>query len=321
MTLVLVRTPTYRRPVLLKRALNCLQAQTHQDWICEIRDDCPDGSARRVVEEVNDPRVIYMNNKPQKFMIENLDACFQRENSHGADYFFMLEDDNQVRPDYMARGIDIIEQIGVPVCMMNQVIEDLGASGEDRYSTFGIFDGIYDQKTYSPTEIRLALFGWTAMPNGSIFWSKNIRRDLAFRTGTIPGIDEDLRAFRLVDPVYVCLEKLAVWAQDESATNRNLGFDKGRVRREMDMQASARALRRAAWRSTPPAMQAEFLKGNVLRVPMDKRIYEMNRAGIRTPGMQAPIDLRKKLRQKAVDYLGRVHPSIRKAESELTTGV
>lgn len=233
----------------------------------------------------------------------------------------MLEDDNQVRPEYMAHGIDIIEQIGVPLCMMNQVIENLRESGEDRYSIFGIFDGIYDQKTYSPTEIRLALFGWTAMSNGSIFWSKNIRRDLAFRTGTMPGLDEDLRAFRVVDPIYVCLEKLGAWAQDESATNRNLGFDKSRIRREMDMQASARALRRAAWRSTPPAMQEQFLTGNVLRVPMDKRIYEMNRAGIRTPGVHTPVDLRKKIRQKAVDYLGRVHPSIRKAESELTTGV
>ncbi len=254
-------------------------------------------------------------------MIENLDACFQRENSYNADYFFMLEDDNQVRPDYMARGIDIIEQIGVPVCMLNQMIENLGEGGKDSYSTFGIFDGVYDQRIHSPTEIRLALFGWTAMSNGSIFWSKNIRRDLAFRTGTVPGIDEDLRAFRLVDPVYVCLDKLAVWAQDENATNRNLGFDKGRIRREMDMLASARALRRAAWNSTPPAIQAEFLSGKVLRVPMDKRLYEMNRAGIKTPGASAPLGMQKKLKQKVVRYLGRVHPSIRKAQAELTSGV
>ena len=51
MPLVLVRTPTYRRPDLLTRAMRCLQAQTHEDWICEVCDDCPDGSARAVVEE------------------------------------------------------------------------------------------------------------------------------------------------------------------------------------------------------------------------------------------------------------------------------
>lgn len=317
MPLVLVRTPTYRRPALLKRALDCLKAQTHQDWLCEIRDDCPDGSAAALVEELGDPRVIYTKNTPQKFMIENLDACFDRENPYGADYFFMLEDDNQVYPRYMERGIEIIEQMGVTLCMMNQVIENRGGTAADRYSDFGIFDGIYDQRAYSPREIRLALFGWTAMSNGAIFWSKGITRDLAFRTGTIPGIDEDLRAFRLADPVYICLEKLAVWSKDEVGTARNLGFDKGRIRREMDMLASARALRRAVWNDTPDAMRREFLSGGILRVPMNKRIYEMNRAGIRIPGMQAPFDLRRKIRQKAVDYLGRIHPSIQASRSGL----
>lgn len=61
------------------------------------------------VEALNDPRVRYVHNRPQKFMIQNLDGCFYKENPFNADYFFMLEDDNQVRPAFMERGIDIIE--------------------------------------------------------------------------------------------------------------------------------------------------------------------------------------------------------------------
>ena len=122
MPLVLVRTPTYRRPALLKRALGGLQAQTHQEWICEVRDDCPEGSARSTVEELNDPRIRYIRNQPQKFMIENLDACFLKDNPYNAEYFFMLEDDNQVLPRYMERGIEITKQMGVNVCQINQSI-------------------------------------------------------------------------------------------------------------------------------------------------------------------------------------------------------
>lgn len=321
MSLVLVRTPTYRRPALLKRALNCLLEQTHQEWICEVRDDCPDGSARYVVEEVNDPRIHYTANCPQKFMIANLDACFQRENKYNADYFFMLEDDNQVRPLYMARGIEIIEQTGVTLCMLNQVIEYLGVEAEGSYSDFGIFGGIYDERVYQPKEIRLALFGWTAMSNGSVFWSKKIKRDLAFRTETVPGIDEDLRALRLVDPIYVSLEKLAVWAKDEKATTRNLGFNKGRLRRELDMQASAQALRRSIWQDTPESMQQEFLKGGVLRIPMSKRLYELQRVGIKVPELYAPLSFRRRAKQRAICYLGRVHPSVRAAQEVLAAPV
>ena len=314
MPLVLVRTPTYRRPALLKRALVCLQSQTHQDWICEVRDDCPDGSAKAIVEELNDPRIHHVQNQPQKFMIENLDACFLKENPYDADYFFMLEDDNQVRPKYMEKGIEIISQMGVNICMLNQVIEYRGVDKSEAYSEFGILSGIYNERVHEPREIRLALFGWTAMSNGSIFWSKNIRRELAFRTGVTPGIDEDLRAMLLREPVYVCREKLAVWAQDEVGTTRNLGFKKGKLRRELDMQAGAKAIRRIVWKDTPEEMKISFLKGEILRIPLEKRQYELQRAGIKLNLPGSPYGMLKNIKVNAVRIFGRVHPSIKKID-------
>lgn len=310
MPLVLVRTPTYRRAALLKRALGCLQAQTHQDWICEVRDDCPEGSAKVTVEELNDSRIRYIRNQPQKFMIENLDGCFHKDNPYNTDYFFMLEDDNQISPEYMERGIEIIEQMGVPICQINQKIEYLG---EDKsYSDFGIFDGIYEERVHEPREIRLALFGWTAVSNGSIFWSKNIRRELAFRTGITPGIDEDLRAMLVRDPIYICLEKLAVWAKDEVSTTRNLGFKNGKLRRELNMQASAKKIRQIVWKDTPESMREDFINGNILRIPLEKRHYELQRAGIKLNAPKAQFGFVKNLKSSTVRLLGHVHPSVKK---------
>ena len=57
----------------------------------------------------------------------------------------MLEDDNQILPEYMERGIEIIERMGVPICQINQKIEYLG--GDKSYSDFGIFDGAMLRKS------------------------------------------------------------------------------------------------------------------------------------------------------------------------------
>ncbi|MEO1139421.1 MAG: glycosyltransferase family 2 protein, partial [Pseudomonadota bacterium] len=65
--LVHVRTPTYKRPEALRRCLQTLQAQTWANWICDVFDDCPDGSARLVIASLNDPRIRFHQNRPQLF--------------------------------------------------------------------------------------------------------------------------------------------------------------------------------------------------------------------------------------------------------------
>jgi hypothetical protein len=128
--------------------MRCLQEQTKKDWICEIRDDCPDGSARNVVEELGDPRIHHVPNKTQKFMVKNLDDCFLRENRYGADYFYMLEDDNQVRPGFLALGCKILQQTGLNICQINQVIEHRDNPDQPHVGSDGIFDGIYDERVH-----------------------------------------------------------------------------------------------------------------------------------------------------------------------------
>jgi len=53
-----VRVPTFRRPKLLRRALLSVLEQTYSNWRCVVLDDCPDGSARSIVEAIQDHRKI-----------------------------------------------------------------------------------------------------------------------------------------------------------------------------------------------------------------------------------------------------------------------
>ncbi|TVP74576.1 MAG: glycosyltransferase [Rhodobacteraceae bacterium] len=307
MPLVLVRTPTYRRPDQLRRAIGCLQAQSHQDWICEIRDDCPDSSARAVVEEIGDPRLRYIANRPQKFMVRNLDDCYLRDNPYGADYFFMLEDDNQVLPDFMARGIEILTQMGLTICQINQRV---AYASTGQVSDFGIFDETFDARVYQPEELRLACFGRIGISNGAVFWSRNLQRELAFKVDTLPTLEEYLRLWLLADPVYICREPLALWTKDEAVTTRNLGLGKGRLKRELDLKASLHQFRRHIWQATPEPLQTAFLAGGVLRIPMADRLDALERAGIATPGHVVTRGLTHRMKQWAVRNIGTVHPSV-----------
>lgn len=310
MPLALVRTPTYRRPDLLRRAIACLQAQTFQDWVCEVRDDCPDASARAVVEDIGDPRVHYIQNRPQKFMTRNLDDCFLKENPFKADFFCMLEDDNQMLPGFLARGREIIEQTGVTACMLNQVIEYNSRTPEAYVGTAGIFDGIYDERVYQPEEIHLATFGSIGVSNGALFWSRNIRSSLAVVVDTIPTLEEYLRTYLISEPLYVCREHLAVWASNETSTARNLGLAKSRVRRELDLKASVTSLQRAIWARTPEPLREEFLEGGVLRLPLAGRRQALRKAGIFAQGVPHDPDPLATVKRLSVRYVGRVHPSV-----------
>ncbi len=275
-----------------------------------MRDDCPDGSARAVVEEFGDPRIHYTQNRPQKFMVRNLDDCFRRENPHGADCFFMLEDDNQVRPQFMARGCEIIAQAGVAICQLNQVIEHDSRTANARIGSDGIFDAIYDERVHAPEELHLAMFGAVGLSNGAVFWSRNIRRELAIGIETIPTLEEYLRTRLVSEPIYISHEKLAVWAENEQSTTRNAGLGKGWLRRELDLKASVTALQRAVWKRTPERLRQEFLDGGVLRLPLDRRREALRKAGIRAPGVPGNSSPKAAIKRLAVRHVGREHPSV-----------
>ncbi|MGV8954112.1 MAG: glycosyltransferase family 2 protein, partial [Cypionkella sp.] len=85
--LVHFRTPTYKRPEALRRALQSMIDQSSADWVCDVYDDDAAQSGRAVVASLGDPRIRYVPNKPQLFASRNIDHCFSADNPHGAEFF------------------------------------------------------------------------------------------------------------------------------------------------------------------------------------------------------------------------------------------
>src|SRR5438876_1081588 len=93
-----VRVPTYRRPRLLRRALDSLVAQGYKDWRCIVFDDSPDREAEWVCNGLADPRIVYVSNNKRLGAGPNLDQCFRKRAYCAGDLFCVLEDDNYLQP-------------------------------------------------------------------------------------------------------------------------------------------------------------------------------------------------------------------------------
>jgi hypothetical protein len=78
--------PTYRRPDLLRRAAQSLQAQTVRDWNVVVLDDSPGQEGRAVIESLNDPRFVYRPNARNLGAASNLDQAFQTRSYTGAPF-------------------------------------------------------------------------------------------------------------------------------------------------------------------------------------------------------------------------------------------
>lgn len=99
--------PTFRRPVLLRRALDSLRLQTFEEWICEVHNDDPeDSSPGNLVASLGDPR-IELHWHPQNLGAVATFNLFYRR--HCEPYFSILEDDNLWDPEFLARMVAEME--------------------------------------------------------------------------------------------------------------------------------------------------------------------------------------------------------------------
>jgi len=93
---------THRRPLLLRRALVSLLAQTDSDWRCELHNDAPDDDEpRTILQDVApaDPRFTYHAHERNWGAV----ASFNHAYAGGPEAFAsLLEDDNWWEPDFLA---------------------------------------------------------------------------------------------------------------------------------------------------------------------------------------------------------------------------
>lgn len=223
MSLVEVRTPTYRRPELLERALSSLIRQTHHHWRCIVLDDVPGGGeARDVCAKLNDRRIIYQPNERNLGVGSNIDDAFSRLPLPGSTHACVLEDDNYYLPDFMAANLSVMEHYQVDVVLRNQLIEVPSARNADgKVTSRAIYDGQYVEGIVSQEELWATFFFSTAASNSSLFW--RLGRDLSFSTTKYtndPGFQERLRTLCIDRPVYVAMEPRVVWRNNGPETMR-----------------------------------------------------------------------------------------------------
>jgi hypothetical protein len=99
MAQVKVFVPTYRRPTMLRRALESLRAQTFQDWICEVHNDDPgDDRPAHVASELGDQRIRLVQHEKNLGGTATFNLFF-----HGCrePFYAVLEDDNWWEPSFL----------------------------------------------------------------------------------------------------------------------------------------------------------------------------------------------------------------------------
>jgi len=208
-----IRVPTFRRPKLLRRALLSILEQTYSHWRCVVLDDCPDGSARSIVEAIQDHRIDYLQNPQRLGALGNIDKSFFQGPMVGGNYAFVLEDDNYLLPDHIEKSIGILSENNARIAFCNQYCEMVDLPGEPgRMGNEKTLNWMYEEGIYSPDELLPALLFSHGFSNGAAFWRTDCLSDLQIGGSTRrPEMQESLRLLRLKDPVYVSLEPTSVW--------------------------------------------------------------------------------------------------------------
>jgi len=306
--LVHVRTTAYRRPDALRRALEGLRAQTVSDWVCDVHDDDPDRSGKAVVEALGDPRIRYTANSPRRFASRNLDRCFSRFNPHGAEYFCVLEDDNQVLPRFFEENIRICETRGVEIVLRNQFVEHDAGTAQARLGRSGLLDAKFVEGLYPAETFRLSVLADMGVSNGGLFWSRRAASDLEIGMECSATLQEYLRTVAISEPVWVAMEPLAVWAENGADTGRDLGETAGWFLRELKLKRSVQHLQRHVWATASDEARAAFLEGSAFRYPEAMRATGLVKSLCRIDGRGAlgPREMaRLALRGAAIHLLGR----------------
>lgn len=276
--LVHFRTPTYKRPEALRRALQSMIAQTSTNWVCDVFDDDPSEGGRSVVAELGDPRIHYTANKAQLFASRNIDHCFTSDNPHGAEFFCVVEDDNFILPEFCAANIALARREGVEIVLRNQLIEHASGTAAAHVGTIGVLDDLFTEGLYPADEFRLALLAGIGVSNGGLFWSVRARSPLEIGYACTATLQEYLRTYSIAEPVYVAMEPLAIWAENAEQTTRNAELAAGYLRRELDLKRAVQALRQKVWNESSPERRASFMTNPRFTAPIGVRAEHVGKA-------------------------------------------
>ncbi|MBC8039399.1 MAG: glycosyltransferase [Opitutaceae bacterium] len=93
---------------MLRRSLASLIAQTHRDWVAEVRNDAPDDpEPAALVGDLGDPRITCVTHARNLGAVATFNLCYT---SGPEPYMALLEDDNAWEPDFLSRLLSELER-------------------------------------------------------------------------------------------------------------------------------------------------------------------------------------------------------------------
>ena len=230
---------TCRRPILLRRALSSLLAQTFTDWVCELHNDAPedDAPAHALAELApGDARFTYHTHNPQWGPVASFNRCFR---GGPEPYAALLEDDNWWEPEMLATLYSTIaDQPAVALAWANMRVwrENEDASWMNTGSTVW------------PTDAKLRYFDWPVLlqafeglhSNGAMIFRRPGGGQGTVPAGTPLAIIEPVRERTFPGRFLFVPEVLANFAQTRQ---------------------SARSAERALWAEGQLLLAASFFEG------------------------------------------------------------
>nr|WP_314259308.1 glycosyltransferase [uncultured Devosia sp.] len=313
--LVHIRTPTYKRPEALRRALYSMIDQSWPHWVCDVYDDDPEQAAKAVVTAIGDARIHYTANTPQLFASRNIDNCFTADNPHGAEFFCVVEDDNFILPEFCADNIALMREQNVEIVLRNQYFEYASGTPEAHLGREGVLDELFTDGLYQADDFRLSLLAGIGVSNGGLFWSRRAVSPLEIQYNCTATLQEYLRTYSIAEPIYVAMQPLAVWAENGEQTTRNAELDAKYLRRELDLKRAVQALRRRVWDDATNDQRKGFLTDPRFATPADIRATNAGKALLDSQ-ISAHVSqtqaIKLRLRGMMIRTLGRVTPEFQK---------
>jgi glycosyltransferase involved in cell wall biosynthesis len=219
---VSVVIPTFRRARELDGAIRSALAQRGAAVEVFVVDDCPEGSARSVVERIADPRVSYFRNPHPTggypSMVRNLG--WPRANGR---FVHFLDDDDLVPPDHYASAIDaFLTRPSVGVLFGR--IEPFGDCSDEQ---------LLDEQRYFAEAARVAKlcarFGtWLALTSRMLFGNPPlvcsaalVRRECVVAVG---GFDPSIRLMEDADFFVRVIRQFGAGFLDRPTLHYRIGF-------------------------------------------------------------------------------------------------
>lgn len=99
---------TFRRSLLLRRAIDSLLKQTFTDWVCKLHNDDPgDRGPRELVDSINDDRIVLVEHETNLGAVRSFNRCWQPIKH---EFMSILEDDNWWEPEFLSTMIGIMDE-------------------------------------------------------------------------------------------------------------------------------------------------------------------------------------------------------------------